>query len=308
MTGQFANRHIEDAFRKSAAQTCPDIPVHFLDGTPGPESWSSWAAADLFLSLSDNIQESFGITPIEAMAAGLPCIVSDWNGYRDTVTEHETGFRAPTWMGPAGITAELSRALDRDTVTYDRFIGGVSLVTAVDVDDSARAIATLAQDTDLRRSMAEAGISRARAVYDWSVIIPQYQGLWADLAERRRRDTEIAPPSELAANPALADPAETFGGYPSYRLSSGTYVRVTAPRSAVERLFDDPTANFSPNLVLTLDRALRLFDRVGEEPMTVSGILSDVAENDRTLTVRTVLWLAKFGVFSLSNDSPDADG
>jgi len=25
--------------------------------------------------------ETFGLTPIEAMAAGLPCLVSDWDGY-----------------------------------------------------------------------------------------------------------------------------------------------------------------------------------------------------------------------------------
>ena len=31
------------------------------------------------------MQETFGLTPLEAMAAGLPCVVSDWNGYRDTV-------------------------------------------------------------------------------------------------------------------------------------------------------------------------------------------------------------------------------
>ena len=31
----------------------------------------------MFVSLSDNIQETFGLTPIEGMASGLPLIVSD---------------------------------------------------------------------------------------------------------------------------------------------------------------------------------------------------------------------------------------
>ncbi len=31
---------------------------------------TAWASADVFCSLSDNIQETFGIVPIEAMAAG----------------------------------------------------------------------------------------------------------------------------------------------------------------------------------------------------------------------------------------------
>ena len=42
-------------------------------------------AANIFISLSDNIQETFGLTVIEAMAAELPCIVSDWNGYKDLI-------------------------------------------------------------------------------------------------------------------------------------------------------------------------------------------------------------------------------
>ena len=39
------------------------------------------------MSLADNIQETFGLTPVEAMAAGLPCVMSDWDGYRDTVRD-----------------------------------------------------------------------------------------------------------------------------------------------------------------------------------------------------------------------------
>ena len=54
-------------------------------------------AADLFVSLADNPQETFGITPLEAMAAELPCLVSDWDGYRDTVT-NDVGCRIPTRM------------------------------------------------------------------------------------------------------------------------------------------------------------------------------------------------------------------
>ena len=43
------------------------------------------AAADIFVSPCDNLQETFGISVVEAMAAGLPPIVSDFDGYKDTV-------------------------------------------------------------------------------------------------------------------------------------------------------------------------------------------------------------------------------
>jgi len=41
---------------------------------------SAWQAAGVFIALSDKIQETLGLTPLEAMAEGLPVIVSDWDG------------------------------------------------------------------------------------------------------------------------------------------------------------------------------------------------------------------------------------
>ena len=49
------------------------------------------------MSLSDNFQETFGLTPLEGMASGLPVIVSDWNGYKSTVRNNIDGFKIPTY-------------------------------------------------------------------------------------------------------------------------------------------------------------------------------------------------------------------
>ena len=57
-----------------------------------------WHAADLVVSLVDNIQETFGLVIVEAMASGLPVVATDWNGYRDLVVDGETGFLVPTTM------------------------------------------------------------------------------------------------------------------------------------------------------------------------------------------------------------------
>src|SRR5882762_1862490 len=51
-----------------------------------------YSGADIFVSPSDNIQETFGLTVAEALSYGLPAVVSDWDGYRDIVTDGETGF------------------------------------------------------------------------------------------------------------------------------------------------------------------------------------------------------------------------
>ena len=60
--------------------------------------FGAWHAADVFLSLPDNIQETFGLVVVEAMASGLPVVGSDWDGYRDLVVDGETGFLVPTRM------------------------------------------------------------------------------------------------------------------------------------------------------------------------------------------------------------------
>ena len=69
-----------DAERKQieylAREACPDVPVHIVDGRDADMRRQAWSAADLFPSLSDNVQETFGLTPIEAMATGLPVVVA----------------------------------------------------------------------------------------------------------------------------------------------------------------------------------------------------------------------------------------
>src|SRR5262249_27889204 len=60
---------IQAAFADAAKLYCPDVHVLHVDGRPAEARTGIWAAADLFTSLVDNVQETFGLTPVEAMAA-----------------------------------------------------------------------------------------------------------------------------------------------------------------------------------------------------------------------------------------------
>jgi glycosyltransferase involved in cell wall biosynthesis len=63
---------------------------------PDPETLVRYYnAADLFVSTGVSVCETFGRSPVEAMACGTPSVVSAYNGFRDTITP-STGFLVPT--------------------------------------------------------------------------------------------------------------------------------------------------------------------------------------------------------------------
>ena len=90
--GWYANAQTKDAFEQTQKTFRSDIRFLHVDGREMDAVDDVYAASDVFISLSDNIQETFGITPIEAMASGLPVIVSDWDGYRHSVRDGIDGF------------------------------------------------------------------------------------------------------------------------------------------------------------------------------------------------------------------------
>jgi len=310
---KFFCQSLEDDHAKDFARRVNGI---FLDGRDPAVSANVWFAADIFTSLSDNIQESFGLTPIEAMAAGLPSVVSDWNGYKDTVRHGEDGFRVPTWMPLAESGADLSLSLEAslDTATQDRaynhYCGIISQSTAVDVGAAADAFSALAGDPDLRRKMGEAARRRAEDHFDWRVVIDAYQDLWRELANIRLRSLEIGQPvSGRPAHPLRDDPYSLFAGYPSHTVDGDTVVVV---RDAAEgggnldlsgRLEQVRAASmntFAAHTLLDDDNIGRVLSAVENRgACTVLSLAETLEEGVRFRLPRTLAWLAKMGLVKL---------
>ncbi|MDP1654055.1 MAG: hypothetical protein Q8L56_15155 [Rhodocyclaceae bacterium] len=61
--GWHANEFIAKAYADAAKLACPSVRVVTLDGRKAEDRQTAWAGADVFCSLSDNIQETFGIVP-----------------------------------------------------------------------------------------------------------------------------------------------------------------------------------------------------------------------------------------------------
>ncbi|MEK6813205.1 MAG: glycosyltransferase [Nitrospirota bacterium] len=199
--------------------------VLFLPDVPEEEKRSLYLAADIFISPSDNPQETFGLTVLEAMSCGLPVIASDFDGYRDLVGHEETGFLVPTYWGPgANLATEIA------PVGFERaYHLLLSQGIAVDVEGLADALGRFIRSADLRRRMGEAGRARAVAEFSWPVVIERYEETWAELGEKARKSFQAphgssakSPPTPLCqwgdtgdedrATPLLQSPLPRAGG------------------------------------------------------------------------------------------------
>lgn len=154
-----------------------NIPVEVLPNPTPEEKEQLFAAADIFVSPSDNIQETFGLTLVEAAAAGLPVIASDWDGYRDIVVHEETGLLIPT-LAPAD-TPELDLLAQAIFDNQHHFLRGQ--YTAVDVPALAEGIVRLAKDAPLRQRMGEAARQRATALFTWEAVVRRWLAFWEEL-------------------------------------------------------------------------------------------------------------------------------
>ena len=216
--GWFSNDGMRDAFKQAAQQA--GVAVTQVDGRPPGVTRQAFASADVFMSLSDNIQETFGLTPLEAMAAGLPVIASDWDGYRETVRDGIDGFLVSTSQPADAACAQApSEAYEDGRINYDHYIGHAHLMVGVDVAQCTQALVRLIDEPALRARMGAAGRERAREVYDWSVVMAQYQALWAEQEARR---TAALPTAVVQRNPTFINPLQLFDHYPSQLLNADT--------------------------------------------------------------------------------------
>ena len=221
LCGQFSDDIARKVFDDGAAALMPDVGYHILDGADAALRKATLSAADIFVFPIDNVQETFGLAPVEAMAAGLPLIVSDWDGMQDTVTP-DTGIRIPVQMADASLTTYLGLRHYGGTDTYRQYLSQLSAVTRLDVGALIAAIVTLATDAGLRARMGAAGKARARRLYDWRVVIPQMQALWGEQAAMLAHARTLPPKPgqarvDAARLPVAPSPAHLFAAYPSPR-------------------------------------------------------------------------------------------
>ena len=299
LCGWSPSEGVAEAFRSGAAQFAPDVRLIFVEGRDPSQRDIAWSASDIFLSLADNIQETFGLTPIEGMAAGLPVVVTDWDGYKDTVRDGIDGFRISTLAPMPGMGQPIASGYEAGSLGYDRYCWSVAATTAIDLGQLTDALALLIADPAVRRRMGEAGRKRAREIYDWSGVYGQYQALWAELNARRTAATTDATwAARLASAPqALStnlDPYDAFAHYPTHQIGGlATVVRADgADDNGLAECLAHPLFGGLPTPVGDL---AQIFGMINTAPQATAG-LARASNRPLAVVVRAVGQLAKMGL------------
>jgi glycosyltransferase involved in cell wall biosynthesis len=240
------------------------------------------AASDVFVSPCDNVQETFGQSVVEAMAAGLPVVVSDFDGYKDTV-EEGTGLRSPTRLN-----VDWDELSDLAPILYERPLH-LLLGQSVEVDLGAlfEALSGLHQSPERRRALGDAARAAAEARFSWKNVIPQYEAVWKALAAKP------PPAAQPGPHPLRMDLGEVFSHYPTARQAPSRKVQ----RTHFSKELIVPGAGLKyvlyPELkhLFSLDDVVPLLERA-EGPLTVEALLAHA----QSLFPQKAPWVAQLMV------------
>lgn len=292
----------KEAYKEAAQLLSPNLNVIVLDGNNPSLVAQSWAASDFFVSLVDNIQETFGLTPVEAMSAGLPVVVSNWDGYRYTVRDQVDGFLVPTLISPGGQVGELLASLHSfELETYQTYVGAVAQYTAVNIQFAAAAIVRLVNDVDLRRSMGESAQKRALTTFSWPTVVSQYKELFAELAEVRRGSDFSSATAGSRIQPIRGEPFADFSHFATHTLHPEQFLRLAEGVQSSDlqiRLKVKLNRQFA-GIRSSDDLAHHLLQKLeiaGPNGLTVQELLLDAKSEQHPFLETTLVWLSKMGL------------
>jgi hypothetical protein len=232
------------------------------------------------------------------MAAGLPCVVSDWDGYRFSLRHQTDGFLIRTTAPRPGLGADLAFRYANGMGDYADYFTAQSQYTAVDVEQAAQALAALFANPDLRARMGKAAAERARSVFDWRTVIPQYQALWTELA-RRRQAAPVQPAGYGTEDPWRLDPFRMFAAYPSHTLAHTDTVQLTRAFAPAElaAIMAAPSVRGAEGRLPTFPETEALIAALSQDRLSgVGALLARFPPERRPFLERGLVWLAKYGV------------
>lgn len=276
--------------------------ISFLPNPTEEQKLSLLSNSDVFLAPCDNTQETFGLSVIEALCAGLPVIASDWDGYRSLIKDGENGFLIPTLMPDTCQHLDAIAPLQRDSFNQLAFAQAV----ATDSEKFSEALTRLAHDKNLRDEMSRHA-RETGANHTWSNVIRQYLKLWGGLAKASVNDAGPAvtsvpsnhqvPGTDCPSTPPL-DYHDVFRHYATQTLKPEHRVQ-TSPRghqslnrqALLYRLYD-----MEEILDLNL---LSFILKTADQSVSVQMLCEKLPQAHPDKLKYHILWAYKFGLVTV---------
>jgi glycosyltransferase involved in cell wall biosynthesis len=294
--GVFPNSAIQNSFKEAQKLLAPSVRFIWIDGQNETNYMQAWKASDVFVSLSDNIQETFGLTPLEAMAAGMPVIVSDWDGYKDTVRDGIDGYRIPVTLPPIGAGRDLATRYAAGQDSYDMYIGRASMAAVVDQHILAEKIELLTLSSELRIKLGESGRLRANHEFDWPIIIRQYETLVDELREIRQKSVPVL----NCAWKNRPDPFYLFSEFSTDILQDNWGVSVSdQQKAALAELMKLKMCSYTIDSHVTSSEIVVSLHALAKTQHHSVKSLLDAAAGEPSKNILALMWLYKFDLLTI---------
>jgi glycosyltransferase involved in cell wall biosynthesis len=245
------------------------------------------SSADVCVAPSDNIQETFGISIIEAAACGVPVVAADIDGYKDLVVQNETGFKIKTtWLDDF-------EPCEMDCL-YDFPVMQIMLAQsmAIDCDEMEEKIFLLLTDDDLRKKMGENAAKRAVENYRWDVVIKQYEKEWDLLKEQA---IKAGKPKKVAQNPYSNNYLETFSHYPTRIFNENLILNLTSDgEEAVKNTKQIPQAYGDCSTAIDIEYLKKIMEYLSQNGQKSVKNLFMKYPDEHTKGRFTILWAVKY--------------
>ena len=234
------------------------------------------ASADVFLSLSDNTQETFGLSLLEAQAHSIPVVASRFDGYKDLVRDGVDGYLIDTFGCTPDPINEFYEILDPDVAQLYE-----AQKVAVDVNQFTERLLLLIHESSLRASMGQEGRKKVANEFVFSRIIHRYEQRWDELY-REAQLTGLPPAME---NHYRVNQSMLFGHYVSHSLSPQDQV-VARPSQTV-------CSSYNEVRVLLQGADLNKLLDAAANPITIESLLEGISL-PREQGWFAVMWLIKY--------------
>lgn len=294
IAGSSTDGKYESEILQMAANTGISDSVRMLRACDVHDRNGLYNISDVFVSPVDNIQETFGITPIEAMAAGIPQVVSDWDGYRDTVQDGVTGYRIATyWMHNCLEDLNQREFLPFNDGHRSEFFSNLETESvAVDIMDYQQRIQKMLDFPDLMKYMSKMSRKRAVEKYNISLIVKQIEDLWEELNLVAGKET-FYHVSKLN----FTDYCHDFEIYPSMMLNDDTLFCISKNYDSWKGLIQQ-TKDLNEELIFKMNQIL-----IEVETVSVNFVSEYFKDIEKTRIRRLIMYFLKNGLIKISNDN-----